>query len=150
MSMPACSSAQYAHIAKRMLAPDAPQTIARKRSWRAASHLYGLGLLTLRSGRRSPMSMPDAGQRSMRPAHMSRLAASPLADIANLRTESVCDNHRATNRNRSQRLHGSDTVNGFFLTSRSVVITCHGKKNGFEEPTVQPGDLPCSHTVKSE
>ena len=34
MSMPACSSAQYAHAAKPMLAPNAPQTIARKRSWR--------------------------------------------------------------------------------------------------------------------
>ena len=32
--MPACSSAQYAHAAKPMLAPNAPQTIARKRSWR--------------------------------------------------------------------------------------------------------------------
>lgn len=82
MIMPACPSAQYAHIAKRMLAPDAPQTIARKRSRRTASRPYRLDLPTLRSGHRPPMSMPDAGQRSMRPAHMSRLAASPLADIA--------------------------------------------------------------------
>ena len=33
MSMPACSSAQYAHATTQTLAPDAPQTIARKHSW---------------------------------------------------------------------------------------------------------------------
>lgn len=42
------------------------------------------------------------------------------------------------------------TVNSLFLTSRFVVIACHGKKNGFEEPLVQPDDLPCSHTARSE
>ena len=44
----------------------------------------------------------------------------------------------------------NDTVNGFFLTSRSVVIVCHGKKNGFEEPSAQSDDLSCSHTDRSE
>ena len=44
----------------------------------------------------------------------------------------------------------NDTVNGFFLASRSVAIAYHGKKNGFEEPLVQPDDLSCSHTARSE
>ena len=44
-----------------------------------------LDLFTLFSEHHSPIAMPEARQRSMRPAHMSRLAASPLTDIANLR-----------------------------------------------------------------
>ena len=65
-------------------------------SRKTASHLYMLDLFTLFSEHHSPIAMPDARHRSMRPAHMSRLAASPLTDIPNLRIESVCDNHRTT------------------------------------------------------
>ena len=66
--------------------PDVSELSPAKRpgssSRKTASHPHRLDLLTLFSDHHSPTAMPDAKQRSMRPAHMSRLAASPLTDSA--------------------------------------------------------------------
>ena len=66
--------------------PDVSEFFPAKRpgpsSRKTASRLYRLNLLTLFSDHHSPMAMPDAKQRCMRPARMSRLAASPLTDIS--------------------------------------------------------------------
>lgn len=68
--------------------PDAPELFPAKRpsssSQKTASRLHGLDSLTLLSEHRSPTATPDARQRSMGPAHMSRLAASPLTDATSL------------------------------------------------------------------
>ena len=80
----ALAAARPSHVA--FTHPDVSEFFPAKRpgpsSWKTASRLYRLNLLTLFSDHHSPMAMPYAKQRSMRPARMSRLAASPLTDIS--------------------------------------------------------------------
>lgn len=80
----ALAAARPSHVA--FTHPDVSEFFPAKRpgpsSWKTASRLYRLNLLTLFSDHHSPMAMPDAKQRFTRPARMSRLAASPLTDIS--------------------------------------------------------------------
>ena len=75
-------------VARRLRPTGRPELFPAKRpsssSQKTASRLHGLDSLTLLSEHRSPTATPDARQRSMGPAHMSRLAASPLTDATSL------------------------------------------------------------------
>ena len=68
------------HPARHLARPAGKRSGSSSR--KQAIHLHRLDSATLLSAYRSLTVISAARQRSMRPAHMSRLAASPLADIA--------------------------------------------------------------------
>ena len=77
---PPGAAARDPHPARHLARPAGKRSGSSSR--KQAIHLHRLDFATLLSVYRSLTVISAAGQRSMRPAHMSRLAASPLADVA--------------------------------------------------------------------
>ena len=89
---PPGAAAHDPHPARNLARPAGKRSGSSSR--KQAIHLHRLDSATLLSAYRSLTVISAARQRSMRPARMSRLAASPLADNANPPwPENVRDNH---------------------------------------------------------